>query len=320
MFSEELKTLRSDFLVHWTGAKDIEVEYRKNGDEKLRQKTYVDRLCTTLDLNNGGLWMNDVDIELRGLFNNFSYIRTIPFTWPATCFTEIKLSQSQKHAERYGRLGFGFTRQFVMDRDGAPVQYVPGDKESMDSRNLGIISPHLLKLYEVLVFLALQIEEKIDPFHVDPKPILSKFLESLDFKQFLKDKDYTDIMRDPCKIFDILGRSVITVAIFVKRMSDEKCKHKFELLDEAEWRIPYTTTDNPRVKPSIERLVPNEDIYSSNKNPIAKIPFYNDDLKILIFPDDETRRIASETEFFQCWLKNKNGFPIMATVDECTQF
>jgi len=33
----------------------------------------------------------------------------------ATCFTEIKLSATNKHTQAYGCLGFGFERSFVID-------------------------------------------------------------------------------------------------------------------------------------------------------------------------------------------------------------
>ena len=41
------------------------------------------------------------------------------------CFTEIRLSQAQTHAERYGKLGIGFTRDFIMNKGGRPVIYIP---------------------------------------------------------------------------------------------------------------------------------------------------------------------------------------------------
>jgi hypothetical protein len=42
MFSEELKALRSNFLVHWTGAKDIEKE--PNLDPEAKSRKYLYRL------------------------------------------------------------------------------------------------------------------------------------------------------------------------------------------------------------------------------------------------------------------------------------
>lgn len=41
------------------------------------------------------------------------------------CFTEIRLSQAEAHAERYGKLGIGFARDFIMKKGGRPVIYIP---------------------------------------------------------------------------------------------------------------------------------------------------------------------------------------------------
>jgi len=41
------------------------------------------------------------------------------------CFTEIRLSEAQTHAQRFGKLGIGFKREFIMDKGGRPVIYVP---------------------------------------------------------------------------------------------------------------------------------------------------------------------------------------------------
>ena len=49
-----------------------------------------------------------------------------------TCFTEIRLSASDVHAQQYGRLGFGFSRRFVIERYGGPVHYIYGGYEDRD--------------------------------------------------------------------------------------------------------------------------------------------------------------------------------------------
>src|SRR2546430_443681 len=43
---------------------------------------------------------------------------------PITCFTEWSLGQSLPHTTRYGRLGLGFSKRFVLSRGGQPVMYV----------------------------------------------------------------------------------------------------------------------------------------------------------------------------------------------------
>jgi len=287
MFSEELKTLRSNFLVHWTG-RDLEQKYPFHSEAK--HSEYVQRLIGTL---KEGLWINKIDIEL--------YDKKLDqqIKWPSTCFTEIKLTQIKKHTDRYGRLGFGFSRDFVMQHYGAPVLYISSN--TVDN----IVYQHLSKLYDILQYLN------------DKRYIM----QGEEFEKFMQEHGYiTNPDNDLKKTFESLENSITTISIFTKKMSESTNPHDFQYLDEFEWRIPFTTTVNPSIKPPIERLVPIKQIYLTNQKPIAKIPFYSNDLKVLIFPDDETRRIASDNEFFQCWLKERNGFPIMATVDECAQF
>ena len=46
------------------------------------------------------------------------------------CFTEIRLGQAAIHAERYGRLGIGFTRDLIVNKGGRRVIYVPIESDS----------------------------------------------------------------------------------------------------------------------------------------------------------------------------------------------
>ncbi len=113
-----MATLRSDFLIHWTG-KDIQTDYKALND--IERNEYVCRLRGTL---NEGLWMTASKEEVDGY-------KITPFGYavPMTCFTEIKLSATHRHTERYGCLGFGFSRDFVIERCGLPVQYVSGEDD-----------------------------------------------------------------------------------------------------------------------------------------------------------------------------------------------
>jgi len=43
---------------------------------------------------------------------------------PITCFTEWTLGQSVPHTTRYGRMGLGFPKKFVLNRGGQPVTYL----------------------------------------------------------------------------------------------------------------------------------------------------------------------------------------------------
>jgi len=107
--------IHSKFLVHWTG-KDIE-------DRPVTEKSgqYVERLKDDLE---------------KGLFTRRTSEDSIRY-WKIKnlvriCFTEIRLSQAQIHADRYGKLGIGFTRDFIMKKGGRPVIYVTYDEKGND--------------------------------------------------------------------------------------------------------------------------------------------------------------------------------------------
>jgi hypothetical protein len=115
--------VHSDFLIHWTG-KDIDEQHDPNWSEDgHRSKTsgevadlYLRRLG---DILTYGLWMTD---EGEQRFRVGSNEITIPAT-PQCCFTELKLSESRRHARLYGRLGIGVKRPFLFARFGRPLAY-----------------------------------------------------------------------------------------------------------------------------------------------------------------------------------------------------
>jgi len=296
MSDEQIKTLRSDFLVHWRG-KSIEEKYCND----TKRRKYVESLRTTLE---GGLWMNDRDMEFHSPDSGGKLLR---FTWQATCFTEIKLSSASDHAKRYGSLGFGFTRRFVMERLGAPVLYVPGDRE-LERGAVPYISQHFYKL-----LLALDHFDKYKDI-----PTLTKFMQNSGLAEKLEKAGYGRDSENPQRIFEYLRASVITCAIFVKEMSDEKCTHAFELLDEAEWRIPYTERMETGKEPKTK------EIEVAKRPPKYKLVLKPKDLKVLILPDSETRKMMFEDPDIQKWFRLPNGrspvYPVITTVDECSQF
>jgi hypothetical protein len=114
--------IHSDFLVHWTG-KDIDKDHHPKWESDVHSKTgdrvtelYLDRLR---DILTYGLWMSD---EGARKFRVGSSEIVIPPT-PQCCFTELKLSESRRHASLYGRLGIGVKRPFAFERSGRPVAY-----------------------------------------------------------------------------------------------------------------------------------------------------------------------------------------------------
>lgn len=103
--------IHSKLLVHWTG-KDIEQDCTVTNKSPL----YVERLKDVL--KNGLFAKRTSEDSIR---------KTKIDNLVRICFTEIRLSQAQTHAERYGKLGIGFTRDFIMNKGGRPVIYIPYD-------------------------------------------------------------------------------------------------------------------------------------------------------------------------------------------------
>jgi hypothetical protein len=113
----------SDFLICWTG-KDI---MEKHGGLVANERQYSpvvvsDFIKRLQDILEYGLWMRkrkDID-----------HIKVNTFEFPKPevarlCFTELKISDSLLHANKFGPLGIGFKRFFVVNRMGSPVYYVP---------------------------------------------------------------------------------------------------------------------------------------------------------------------------------------------------
>lgn len=106
---------RSKFVTYWTG-KDIE---RDNPSDKIGK--YMERLWSILQ---DGMWMNINKEVVHGWDTKENKTSDLNMIIPMVCFTELRLSVSNNHYEKYGHLGFVFDRQFVLDRFGAPVLYV----------------------------------------------------------------------------------------------------------------------------------------------------------------------------------------------------
>ncbi len=128
--------VHSDFLIHWTG-KDIDAEHQPTWyDADHRSKTdrvvddlYLQRLR---DILTHGLWMT---VERERRFKVGSSEITIPPT-PQCCFTELRLSESRRHAKHYGRLGIGLKRPFLFQRFGRPLAYFGFGEQSYNDRFL----------------------------------------------------------------------------------------------------------------------------------------------------------------------------------------
>lgn len=113
----------SDFMVYWTG-RDI---MKKYGDLLPNAQSYKNDVITDFlkrlqDILEYGLWMR----KHEG--TDYIHVNKLKFPKPDVarlCFTELKISDSLLHARKFGPLGIGFKRFFIINRMGSPVYYVP---------------------------------------------------------------------------------------------------------------------------------------------------------------------------------------------------
>jgi hypothetical protein len=130
------RAVHSDFLIHWTG-KDIDRELQPNwydGDHRSLTNEEIDvRYLERLrDILTYGLWMTT---EGERKYKIGAEQITIPPT-PQSCFTELRLSESRRHAGRYGRLGIGVKRPFLFQRFGRPLAYFGFGEQSHNDKFL----------------------------------------------------------------------------------------------------------------------------------------------------------------------------------------
>jgi len=122
------KPAHSDFLIHWTGL-DIDKQYDPDWPNDTSSKLnteiispYLERLKYILKY---GLWMTTGNEAVT--FQNEEMKRP---SFARTCFTELKLSEAAMHAKKFGRLGIGFKRMFVLNRMGFPMVYYRPERDN----------------------------------------------------------------------------------------------------------------------------------------------------------------------------------------------
>lgn len=187
-------TIRSKFLLHWTG-NDIE---GKPADEK--PQLYLDRLKECYGI---GLYTKRItEPAIRGIKVE-QLIRL--------CFTEIKLSDAREHSKRYGYLGIGFTREFIRDKGGRSVIYIPFKAKA---------GSHLL-------------EESIRS--------VCKYSDKKAYKNI------ANLEPEIINSFKEIQRASKYINAYIKRMSnhgDESAESYEDYYEELEWRIVHDERNN----------------------------------------------------------------------------
>jgi hypothetical protein len=104
-------------LFHWIGS---HIDSRLAGPRgKLDDAARIEYVSCLRGALKHGLWVKtprDPDFLGKG--------DLVKVTRPIACFTEWTLGQSLPHTTRYGRLGLGFPKRFVLSRGGQPLIYV----------------------------------------------------------------------------------------------------------------------------------------------------------------------------------------------------
>lgn len=111
--------LHKQQLFHWIGG---HIDSQKLSREKSAE-LYIEALRGSLE---NGLWVNSPrepeEIWRGGKAHSLEL--------PMVCFTEWSLGQSFAHTQRYGRMGLGFSRKWVMQKHGQPVTYFKNNNRS----------------------------------------------------------------------------------------------------------------------------------------------------------------------------------------------
>lgn len=228
-------TIHSKFLIHWTGNGKNDIESK---DESLKPQLYLDRL---VDDYEHGLYTARTS---ENVIRNLKIINIVRL-----CFTEIRLSQARKHANRYGKLGIGFTRDFIMNKGGRPVIYIPFEADDC------FLEDNIRNVYEK-----------------------SKYNEEI-------------------------HKSAKWIMAHVKRMSNGKSENYYE---EMEWRLVYDEDPD------------NKHFEKDKGKDIYRLKFAPNDIKIIIFPNEPTKKLSLENKTVRKYFSNYT--PIIATLEDCQNF
>lgn len=179
------------------------------------------------------------------------------------CFSEIKLSLARKHAERYGLLGIGVDRNFVLERYGNPVFYQYNGKYNC-------IAENLRKL-----------------------------------RDYLGERDQNENRK---KGDSWVGKLEVILA-YCKKMNEGDGEN-FLYYDEMEWRIV-----------ELKRLLDEAKIRNAGRDAngelLYRVPLEPKDIRVIVFPDKETRDIALSDKFIR---DNRSKNWIITTLDDCEHF
>lgn len=288
------RSSRSQILVHWTG-KDIDARLH-NGTISIGdwRKAYVQRLLTTL---HTGLWLTRGE-EILGESAKEAEFRYYDYR---VCFSEALLSRSDYHTARYGRLGFGFSRLFVLNSGGSPVIYV----RNASSGVLQIFGALNLRIQNLITEILHGPLGRCSPGGVEMEAIV----------------------HDVISTNNLLRR----LLPFLKRMSNENTDD-FAFFEEVEWRIvAYPTPQvvmpatfvSERGRGNVQESSWEQSpriLSNSLPPPDFHLLFNANDVQLLVLPDDVTRADIWKDPRFKDWHGSRKQPLQILTLEECLHF
>jgi hypothetical protein len=279
-------------LFHWTG-RDIESPTRSGSTDipsnyigsqsplnDSQRAKYINRVKGTLAK---GLWIKAPEKpEQIGAGQQL-----IDICQPIVCFTEWALEESIPHVSRYGRLGFGFTKQFVLASGGQPVAYVN----------------NILKLPYLKSFLHI---------HKLVKKLKERFPSDSQLEQLVNEIEYVSAFhknirqirapagaaQSPDEPKTVTSDGVVRSSIYPDEVP-RKVGNILHFLEEREWRIVYDKMletsgrvrgNGPsRTPPYYLPFVPGKDLTSIvlPDSRCVKMAMSDEDLRALLYPNGE---------------------------------
>ena len=133
-------------LFHWIGEHIGRGDGARGQRAKLSDAQREEYLACLLGSFAHGLWMKQprepewIEPKPRAGFRQAR---------PMTCFTEWSLDLSHPHSTKYGRLGLGFPKRWVLERGGQPVTYFKSvGQHRLFPQALAALRDHIITIRE----------------------------------------------------------------------------------------------------------------------------------------------------------------------------
>lgn len=134
----------SNILIHWT-SKELAEECPTKPDIQDKYVTLLHNIYA-----KGLRFSTPKSPDVIVGVNRHSILEMLPII----CFSELQFSKAKEHAKRYGSLGIGFDREFLMRWGANPVFYMQSKNQGIVNTNLYGLSNNKLKSGPLKVFLS----------------------------------------------------------------------------------------------------------------------------------------------------------------------